>query len=179
MNEKTIKVKVFKFKELSEDVQDKVIEDFSDININYDWWDYLHDDFKEDLEEIGLKAETFYWSIDRDSHFYSPDIQVVDEKKFLKYAGWDLRSKQARDIIDYDGLSIGVHHYGGGSAANFVEYDYLGNNELTDVLRQKYEDFLSLLSKQWDYLTSREAIEETIIINEYDFLEDGSRSIYL
>ena len=175
MKEETIKIKTYSFDELSEEVKEDVICEFQDVNVNYDWYDYLYDDFKEDLKEIGLGANTFYWSIDRDRFFYSPDIFVEDERKFLKYAGWDLRTKDARGIIDYNGLSIEVSHYGGGRAGNYV----LNEDDLTDILRDKFEDFLSTLSKQWDYLTSWEAIEETILINEYTFLEDGSRSVYI
>ena len=42
-----------------------------------------------------------------------------------------------------------------------------------DFLRSLCEDYRILLQREYDYLTSREAILETIELNDYEFTEDG------
>jgi len=175
IEEKIIKVKVFEYDDLSDEVKEKVLESFCDINVDYEWWDFMYEDFTRDLAEIGIKAALFSWDMGRGSFFYAERPLVVDERKLLKWAGWDLRTREARDIIDYNDLSIDTQHFAGGRA-----YNYFPNNEgLTGALNLKYRDFLSQLRCQYDYLTSRKSIEETIRANEYTFLEDGSQTIHI
>jgi len=40
--------------------------------------------------------------------------------------------------------------------------------------KELQEDYLSLLRGEYEHLTSEESITETIIINGYEFLADGS-----
>ena len=48
-------VKVYKFDELSDKVKDKVIENFSDINTDYDWYEFIYEDAGQiDLEITGF-----------------------------------------------------------------------------------------------------------------------------
>ena len=51
----TIKIKLYSFNELKEDIKDKVIQDNYDINVNYDWWDSTHYIF----QEYGIKIKSF------------------------------------------------------------------------------------------------------------------------
>ena len=48
-------IKVYKFNELSESVQNKVLENLSDINIDQDWWEVTY----EDAGQIGLDITEF------------------------------------------------------------------------------------------------------------------------
>src|SRR5262245_16755614 len=52
---RTIRTKVYKFKELSTEAQEKAIEKFYDINVDHDWWDSTY----EDAKNIGLKIKSF------------------------------------------------------------------------------------------------------------------------
>jgi len=45
--------------------------------------------------------------------------------------------------------------------------------EYTYALREEY---LSMLRKEYEYLTSTECVDETIRANEYEFLVDGTRA---
>ena len=47
---KTTKIELFSFEELSKEAQEKVINDNSLINVDFDWWNYTY----EDSENIGL-----------------------------------------------------------------------------------------------------------------------------
>ena len=51
----TRQIKVYKFKELPEEAQQKVLDKFRNINVDYEWWDFTYDDAKN----IGLKITAF------------------------------------------------------------------------------------------------------------------------
>lgn len=63
---KTIEIKLFEFEELSQEVQAKVLEKFSDINVDDNWHDDSLENFKTELAEVGFtEAEISYsgfWS---------------------------------------------------------------------------------------------------------------------
>lgn len=177
MREET--VKVYSFEELDEDAQEKAIEEARYHNVDYEWWDFLHDEFSSELAEIGVDAGTFYWNLDRGDYFYAPNASISDERLLLKAAGIDLRSKEARRYtVDGAHLSIETRHFGGGSARNYVETysdDPEIEEKIQDLLDNKFEDFKSRLRDEQEYLTSDEAVRENLIANEYDYTEDGSR----
>src|SRR3990172_9884255 len=52
---RTVRTKVYKFDELTTEVQNKVIQSFSNLNVDYDWWRSVY----EDAEQIGLKITEF------------------------------------------------------------------------------------------------------------------------
>lgn len=162
---------VYKFEELSEKAQEKAIENLYDINSDYDWWHSCYDQFNEELGEIGIKCETFYFELDRANSIYMEKPFIVDVQKFLKFAGVDMRKKLYKELLDC-GIAIETKHVGGGTAYNKIYED----EKLDDALQGLLSDFLSSLQSEYDFITSPEVIKETIINNEYDFLEDGTLS---
>ena len=50
---RTIEIQVYKFDELSDKAQQKVLHDMCDINVRYDWWDWTFEDTREQLKEKG------------------------------------------------------------------------------------------------------------------------------
>ena len=150
---------VYKFSELSEDAKDKAIEKLYDINVDYDWWDSLEDD----ALQIGLKITES--DIDRGSFV----------KGYLTMDALDV----ANNIINNHGESCGTYktakvyleEYG-----NLSEDDY-GDKD-TEEIDEDFEyallqEYLSMLVNGYEYLTSREAIIETIEANDYSFTDDG------
>ena len=47
--------KVYKFSELSEESQEKALDNLRDIDVDYDWWEHIF----EEAKNIGLKIESF------------------------------------------------------------------------------------------------------------------------
>lgn len=43
-------------------VPTEVIEQFRDINVHHDWWDFVEEDFKQKLEGYGVEVEKIYFS---------------------------------------------------------------------------------------------------------------------
>lgn len=165
---KDITITVYKFNELSEDIQDKVIERQSDINVDYDWWEFVY----EDAEQIGLKITEF------------------DTDRYCKGNFIDSAKETAHKIIDNHGENCETYK----TASEYLKDrdnlidtfpkdkdeeidEYKLDNDLDDLdsefLRSLLEDYRIILRNEYEYLTSRESIIETIEINDYDFTIDG------
>jgi len=140
---------VYKFKELSEDGQQKALETLSDININYEWWDYLYDD----ANIIGLKIEE--WDL------YKRNIRG----KLLESVG-----EVCRQILLNHGKRRGTYKL----AQDYYKKKFLNVPYIAeDFSYCLLQEYLSDLQGAYDYLTSEEAIKETIDCNNYNFTEDG------
>jgi hypothetical protein len=60
---KTIELKLYKFDELSEEVQAKVIEKNRDINVHDDWHEFIIEDWiNEEIPSRGFEATKIYYS---------------------------------------------------------------------------------------------------------------------
>jgi hypothetical protein len=84
MREIVKKFNVYKFQELSDKAKEKALEKMYEINIDNDWWDFLYEGFKEELHEVGLDCDTFYFSLDRDYHITPEKLRFTDLKLFIK-----------------------------------------------------------------------------------------------
>jgi hypothetical protein len=171
---RTIEVNLYKFKELGKNSQQKAIEELSDININHDWWDFIY----AEAEELGFKILSF--DIGRGNQI---NIEFID-------SSYDIATK----IVDNHGEKCLTYK----SAASFIEkHDYLvktlsdGINfeKVAEVNEEEFDDkiedieevffcelknnYLSLLRQEYDSRTSVKAIVDTIVLNEYEFTEDG------
>lgn len=169
---KTIEVKLFSFDELSEDAKQTAINSHLDINVFCDWWQNTY----QDAENIGLKITSF--DLDRNRHAKGHFILSACEV--------------AQNIINTHGENCETYK----TAANFLEdfnplfAEYLDESSEhyesseregklqdleADFLDSLLEDYSIILQNECDYLQSEEAIKETLIANEYEFLESGKR----
>lgn len=167
---RTKEIELFKFEELEEEQQEKIIEKYIDINLYDDWYEFLYYRFKEDLEKIGIECEGFWFNLDRGSYIALNNGYVDDERRFLRYCKIDLRTKRARDIIEDYGLQIktsrGEHSY--------ILSDYEVQDDLTEILNDKLQEFWKQLEEEYYYLMSDEAIKDTLTANEYEFRKDDN-----
>jgi hypothetical protein len=168
MREETTTRKLYTFSELSPSARDHAIDKLWDLNVDCEWWDYNYDD----AETIGLKLTGF--DTDRLSgHFiesaescahliqdnHGPDCDT------LKCADAYLAS---RDAVISNAPKDECGEFESESELD-EKLDDLDSAFHYDIL----EEYLSLLSKKYKYLTSRESIEESIEANEYEFTEKG------
>ena len=65
--------KVYHFNELSDDAKETAIQELSDINVGYEWWQYNFDD----AENIGLKITEF--ELGRNSHCHGDFIGYAND----------------------------------------------------------------------------------------------------
>ena len=166
--------KVFSFNELAEDAQDRAIEGLYNVNVDFDWWDSVY----EDAATIGLIIEEF--DIDRGSYCRGKWSEDAEDVANLICANHGKDCETYKDALQYacDRTAL-VEKYSDGKHIDRVIEDYESDfddecNELDDeFLRTICEDYRIMLQEEYEYLTSRKAIIETIEANSYDFTEDG------
>lgn len=160
---KTIKkeYQLFTFKELDQDIQEKVISKLYDINVDYDWFEFIYDDAKN----IGISIKAF----------------DIDRASYCKIELNEMPRKVATLIMENHGETCETYK----TALSFIEsadnldIDLDGYDDRFDDLVKEFtyslaEDYRILLSQEYEYLTSEKAIIETIEANEYNFLKDGT-----
>lgn len=168
---KTLNVKVYLFNELPEKSKEKVLNKNREINLEHNWWGCTYGDAKE----IGLKITSF--DLDRNRHA---------EGEFLLAA-----NEVAQNILNNHGEHCETYK----TAQSFMEEwqpvftEYMNEDsekyesreteeELQEIednfLQSLLEDYSILLQNEYEYLMTDEAVQETLIINEYTYLEDGT-----
>lgn len=193
---KTETINLYKFEELGKEAQDKAVMDIANdpYYLDYDWWDFMHEDFKERLKEIGVECSNFYWEIDRGSYFRMDNARIVDEQLFLKSGG--LQKELIVSTLDgsKDYTNIVLSLYEQRECTNRVEVEYdcyddyeevlerlkenFGSEEelaekLTDYLQNILEGFLKELKDEYENMTSEEYIREDLISRDNDYTCDG------
>ena len=165
--------KTYKFEELTEEQQEKAIENYSDFNVRDGYW-FEH--YTEDNLDIGLKVSEF----------------DIDRGSFCRFECQEDFETIARNIIKTYGKKEAVYQ----TATNFLESFSKIQKELESDLEENQEDkiydleeekeelekefekelqedFLSMLRREYEYQTSEEAIKESLIVNDYDFTVEG------
>lgn len=188
MREVVVKHEVYKFNELSEGAKEKALEQLFDINVDHDFW--LYDDtYYYFANEVGIKVnmKEISFDLDRGSYVYfsKGGISIEDSSKLVEALIKDIKmtAKEKKYLRENaDELYIDVSHYGGGSGANHLLLSYTADDTVSgqtqDAINEWFEqnvmnELLSLLKKEYEYLTSEEAIIETIEANEYEFHKNG------
>lgn len=164
---RTIRTKVYQFSELSEQAKQKAIEWGYDLNVSYDWWESVY----EDAENIGLKITGF--DIDRASYCqgdFTLSAHEVAANIMRDHGEQCETNKTAQAFLDEVNEIQGNYPELEGS-----EYEDKMMDAEEDFKKSLCEDYRIILSKEYDYLTSREAIIESIEANEYEFKADGTR----
>jgi len=141
---KTIQINIYKFDELTEIAQKKVLNVFHDINVTWDWWQSVY----EDAACIGLKIEAF------DLNQNTLRLRLIH--------GVDFHIVQKR-ILDNHGKNCDTYKI----AENMSKLSY---EESISKLSQAY---LDMLKKHYEYLLNEETVKDTIRANDYHFLLSG------
>lgn len=192
MRTETTERTLYTFDELSESAQDKAIENLYDCNVDYDWWDidaecffgFDTDELKA-LKRAGatntsapLAFDKMYFNIDRGSYIQFPDLWIRDTdtfRRWLHIPSW---------LIDRLQFSFGHGYSRDGDTRLTIELDHPTRYDFTpreqkivdraeEICNDKILECLSILRREYEYRTSREAIVESIESNEWEFTEDG------
>lgn len=155
---KSIIKETFTFDELSETAQQKALDGLYGINVDYKWGESVYDDAKD----IGVNITEFdiyHCSINGNLMF---DIDTICDE-IIKDHGegtstynlaseYKTKSNAIEDNDDYDD-----------------NYDALTEEFKYEIL----DAYLNILREEYKYLTSKEAIIETINANQYEFNKEG------
>jgi hypothetical protein len=178
----------YQFSELSDKAKEKAIEHCYYYNVDHDWWEFIF----EDAKEVGLKITGF--DIDRGSYC---EIEFIESAEtvgaaILKNHSESCETYQtARNfLIEHNRLILENTKI---SELIDAEYDKDERYDLHNLEDQQRElenrieelkdeflndlsnDYLKILRDEYEYMTSKDAIIETIEVNEYEFDEDGNQ----
>jgi hypothetical protein len=180
--------RVYKFDELSPEMQKKVLENYQDINTNFEWWDseywldnQLPTKYQDKTGSTLFKWKNMYFDIERGSYVDFEGLEAKDKNKFLASLGIP---KNKIDKIDYhfshpkerstrlelygdDGDEITPHW--SGDETNAPKWALEAQNKFSNMMNGVLKD----LRTENQYRYSNEAIKETITANDYEFNENG------
>ena len=203
MRMQTDTYQVLTFDELSEAIQDKVVEKHFDFNVSHDWWE---GDWHLGLSTAEMKARRitmsdklartglFSWDkmyfdgvgYSQNRYIQFPDLEVNCEETFRKFlripkrlwevctyefetpAGWGYNAGTTVLVIESDKWDERLQDY-----TDFTEHQQEIVDNAMGIMNEKIEDALTGLQKEYEYLTSREQIIESLKTNDYEFPEDG------
>jgi hypothetical protein len=162
MRTETIQVNYYKFNELSDEAKQFVLEKLWSLNVEHEWWE----DIYEDAREIGLRITGFNIGrgngITGDLTLYPKECAEAILKNHGEGCDTYILAKQF--LEDLKGLGD----------EESEDYDSDAKEDLEQEFeRALKEEYLSILRNEYEYLTSEEAIVESIEINKYEFNEEG------
>lgn len=159
-----IEIKAFQFEELDSQTKEKVIENNRTINIDSDfWYECEKNNFKN---EMGIEINAY--------NIYRKTINITIEdsfesaQKIVNFFGEKTSIVKTAKIFLKDRISVYKSY----------EHDWYELEEQLEYLEEEFrreiaEEILSMLTSDYEYQISDDAIKETILANEYEFQEDG------
>ena len=164
---KQVIVTLYQYDELSESSQQTALKYFSDINVHYPWYDFTY----EDAINIGLKItshDLYHHDIEGK---LTLDIEDSIEKILSTHGKICDTYKLALDYKDH--LTEIQNRMSYASESKLIALEKAVEELTTEYEHNLLEEYLLMLRREYAYLTSQEAIEETIRANEYDFTKEG------
>ena len=172
---------VYSFNELSEEAQERALNAFRCINVEYDWWDGAYDTICTAGRLLGLDIGDIHF--DTDSYcIFNADYEYVrgaakavkaefPQNTDLHKIASELQALQKRHFYS---LSCAVTK---GRTTNRYSCFRFGEDYECEDLGDIIDDFAHwariLLRDEYEYLTSDDAVKETIEANGYEFTEAG------
>ena len=197
---KIVELKLYKFDELSKEVQEKVIEKNRHINVHDDWHEFVIEDWiNEVIPSRGFDATRIYysgfWSQGDGAMFEYGGITDELRNEFIDTLNLSPMRKQWVLNNIYTSAS-GRHsgHYSHDGCCSHSIYWEIDNGDLhwttnfyqwlesfgddfeafiVDRYKDICQDLYRTLEKEYDYLLEDEQILETLLCNDYDYTEDG------
>jgi len=171
---RTIRIKAYKFNELSAEVQETVLNDLYAINVeDFEWWDGVYND----AENIGLKITSF--DLDRNRHADGEFIQdaIYTANKIKSEHGQECETYKTAIafLAERDEIVNNAPKDENGDFEDETELDSILDECEDDFLNSLLNDYAIMLEKESEYLMSKEAIIETIEANEYEFTKEGKQ----
>ena len=196
MREETRTRKLYQFDELSEAAQEKALEILSDVNFFDDWSEFTTDEFKDFLEVIGVADPIISFSgfaSQGDGLSFTGIYSYAKggrKEAAETHTGLYMKCRdeirtifnlQKKYFYKLEGkINRTSHHYSHKNTVTFDMYDRLEvkdfsavEEELQEAFRGIMQEMYRMLEAEYDYLSSRDAIKESIDANGYEFTEEG------
>lgn len=186
-------ITVYAFAELSESAKANALQKLRDINIDYDWWDFTISDFKEENDFFDVDQVYFSLSYSQGDGAMFEYSGAKDKLKEMFAATLTKREKVIfAECTTYASGRHRGHYYHSGCCRHSIGqgfelyYDFPNCAKIADAIEKNWIEFVkdkyndlcqelyNNLGKEFDYLTSEEAILETIECNELTFDKYGN-----
>jgi len=151
------KIDLFTFNEASEALKSKILTNYYDINVDHEWCDFTY----EDANNIGVNITSF--CLDRGSYC------EIEFKHDAISTAESIIGEHGEACETYKTAKLFLSEVGTISNAIYGNYEDIEK----EFKRSLSEDYRIMLAKEYEYLTSEEAITEALICNEYEFTEEG------
>jgi hypothetical protein len=186
-----------KYLDLPEDVKEQLREKHRYVHVDHDWWEYTYDWAKEEAEKFGLDIEDIYFSgfssqgdgasFAGELGFKECDVTDLNEGAKALYDVLAGVYGLIKIVAEDSELRVHIEQRGNYYHENTMGFDYYTRYDNTDevdtILATKEEEIeealrdyarwiYRTLEKDYDYLTSDEAIDE--YLDDYtDYNEEG------
>lgn len=196
---RTIEKTVYSFNELSDKAKDTARDWYRESGLDYEWYDGSYEDFERVARILGITIDTIrdgktlaiYWSgfssQGDGACFKGSWVYKLDAQEAIRdYAPTDTDLHFIADALrEGNRLNARVSHRDSHySHAHSVSIDVCDDETGDDApelnaiaVRDALRDFMNWmyrqLEKEYEYLMSDEAIDETIEANEWEFDENG------
>ncbi|MDT8337443.1 MAG: hypothetical protein RQ856_06430 [Candidatus Izemoplasmatales bacterium] len=165
---RAIETKVYKFDELSEEAQQRAIENSFHFNVEPDWWEVVY----EDADRIGLKITSFdIYKSHIEGEFIESAQDTIDKIK----ENHCVHCETYKTAIEYDGKLLIPDMYEDDEDNEFQDGFIENEGAAAEFLYSLLEDYLIKLRNEYEFQTSEENIKGSLIANEYEFTEDGEK----
>ena len=165
MRIKITETKVYTWEELTDEQKEKALSKLYDLNTDYEWWQNVY----EDAEQVGIKITSFDLG-----RYVEGDLLLSAEEmavNIIKDHGEQCETfKTAQKFLDDqndDPMPDEQDDDFGAWEDRMLDLE-------NEFRRSILEDYLTMLQKEYEYLSSEEAIIGTIKANEYEFDENGN-----
>lgn len=185
---RTIRTKVYKFEELSNDAKVVAIENYRNQDNDFGTWAVddcaLFEPTQEELDLIGFTGEilientreSIYFDTDRNSFLDCAIAMVItDDDLFLKWLGID-RNLEGLGDITFNIFTSGYRN--ANTTVDFDDYPSMYDNLIENATKKfnsHIQNVLNRIIADIDYRFTDEAIIQDIEANEYEFLYNGKR----
>lgn len=185
---------LYTFEELSDNAKEKAIEKLCDMNVDYEWHEFVYEDSIEIARLFGLDISEIhysgFWSQGDGACFKGRYEYKKDALKAIKeYAPTDtelhdivsrLQWAQAANFyrVTCTAKHSGHYYHSGCMTVDCENAEdcyrtVINEDEFIQALRDFADWIYKQLETEYNYLTSETAIIETIKANKYEFTKEG------
>jgi hypothetical protein len=165
--------------------------------LDYEWWDCVYYNFKEDVREFGVTVADANFSLSYSQSDYAAFEGRIDVQEFMQAKGWDVdypalylavldcgdyaivSTPRSRSRVSYDGACIGntypagvFQHLDHGAWDELIEEQFCASG-LEDEMQSFVDDMCDTLYKnlrdEYEALISEEAFIDSCECNEVTF----------
>ena len=151
---------VYQFDELDDKAKERAREWYRAGALDYEWWESVY----EDAAQVGLKITGF--DLGRG--------QSIDGELTMS-AMESVSNILTTHGEDCDTYKLASRYYPQLLAQDFEDEEAAQQLE-EEYVRELKEEYWHMLNREMEYLLSDECVDETIMANEYEFLENGNRA---